>query len=102
MYTPRGTEGKDMTSKDNIFERGLDKRPANFQPLSPVSFLDWAASVYPKKIAVIHGPHKITWRLFAERCRRLASALATRCHMTPVCGYPCNNNKGGPVPPWTT
>ncbi len=37
----------------NIFELGLDPTPANFQPQTPLTFLDWAASVYPDKAAVI-------------------------------------------------
>lgn len=63
---------------DNIYERGLDKNPANFQPLTPLSYLDWAARVFPTKTAVIHGPYRTTWAEFDERCRRLASALQKR------------------------
>ncbi|MDA1089339.1 MAG: acyl-CoA synthetase [Proteobacteria bacterium] len=62
----------------NIFEQGLDANPANFQPQTPLTFLDWAASVYPEKVAVIHGDSRFTYRQFAERCRRLASALTKR------------------------
>ncbi len=63
---------------DNIYERGLDKNPANFQPLTPLSYLDWAARVFPSKTAVIHGPYRTTWAEFDARCRRLASALEKR------------------------
>ncbi len=63
---------------DNIYERDLQKRPANFRPLSPVSFLDWAARVYPDKTAVIHGGLRYTWRQFRGRCNRLAGALQKR------------------------
>ena len=45
------------TTKGNIYEQGLDKNPANHKPLTPLSFLDWAARVFPNKTAVIHGPH---------------------------------------------
>ena len=62
----------------SIFEAGLDPTPANFQPQTPLTFLDWAASVYPDKTAVIHGDKRFTYREFAERCRRLASALTKR------------------------
>ncbi len=65
-------------SGGNIYEQGLDKTPANYQPLTPLSYLDWAARVFPDKTAVIHGPHKYTWSQFDERCRRLASALQKR------------------------
>ena len=62
----------------SIFETDLDANPANFQPQTPLMFLDWAASVYPDKTAVIHGEARYTYRQFHERCRRLASALQKR------------------------
>jgi fatty-acyl-CoA synthase len=65
-------------SKVGIFEQGLDANPANFQPQTPLIFLDWAASVYSDKVAVIHGDARYTYRQFGERCRRLASALQKR------------------------
>ena len=66
------------STKGNIYEQGLDKNPANHQPLTPLSFLDWAARVFPNKTAVIHGPHTCTWAEFDVRCRRMASALQKR------------------------
>ena len=62
-------------SKGNIFDQGLDANPANFQPQTPLIFLDWAASVYPEKVAVVHGEVQYTYQQFQERCCRLASAL---------------------------
>ncbi len=56
----------------------LPKNAANFVPLSPVTFLGRAAAVHPDRLAVVHGPHRATWRETAERCRRFASALAAR------------------------
>ena len=56
----------------------LPKTPANYVPLSPVSFLARAAAVHPDRLAVVHGAHRATWRQTAERCRRLASALHQR------------------------
>ena len=67
-----------MSSDRGIFEKGLGKNPANYQPLTPISFLNWAETVYPNKIAVIHGDMRFTYREFGERCRRLASALVRR------------------------
>ena len=67
-----------MSSDRGIFEMGLGKNPANYQPLTPISFLNWAETVYPNKIAVIHGDMRFTYREFGERCRRLASALVRR------------------------
>jgi len=67
-----------VANSDNIYERDLPQRPANFRALSPISFLGWAASVYPDKTAVIHGDLRRTWRQFDVRCRQLASALQKR------------------------
>jgi fatty-acyl-CoA synthase len=64
--------------QDNIYERDLDRNPANYQPLTPLSLLEWAESTYPDKTAVIHGTRSYTYREFGARCRRLASALAKR------------------------
>jgi fatty-acyl-CoA synthase len=60
----------------SIFEHDLDRTPANFVPLSPVSFLVRTARVYPNRVAVVHGDRRITYAEFLERARRLASALA--------------------------
>ncbi len=56
----------------------MEKTPANYVPLSPVSFLARAAAVHPDRLAVVHGAHRATWRQTDERCRRLASALQRR------------------------
>ncbi|HEX7053540.1 MAG TPA: acyl-CoA synthetase [Burkholderiales bacterium] len=66
------------TATRNIFEQDLPKTPANYAPLTPLSFLERAASVYPDRPAVIHGAQRYTWREVYARCRRLASALARR------------------------
>ncbi|MGE0211324.1 MAG: acyl-CoA synthetase [Parvibaculaceae bacterium] len=62
----------------NPYSENLDKRPANFQPLTPLSFLARSAAVYPARIAIIHGEHRITYGEFYRRCRMLASALSGR------------------------
>ncbi len=61
-----------------IFDKDLEQNPANYIPLSPVSFLRRAAAVVPDKIAIIHGKRRYTYREFWERTRRLASALSQR------------------------
>src|SRR3977135_1299344 len=67
-----------MTSKEvHAFETGLDPHPANFVPLSPVSFLNRAASAFADKVAVIDGPRSFTYAQLLDRCVRLASALTT-------------------------
>ena len=60
------------------YESGLEPNPANFTPLTPVSFLAKAAYTYPDRIAVIHGSMRRTWKETYARARRLASALARR------------------------
>jgi len=60
------------------YERGLDQNAANFQPLSPLTFLDRAAKVFPDHTAVIHGGQRFTYEEFYARARRLASALVKR------------------------
>ena len=62
----------------NSYRIGLDKNPANYVPLTPVSFLERAASVYPDRLSVVHGERRYTWSQTYARCRRLASSLARR------------------------
>ena len=62
----------------NPFEQHLDKRPANYQPLTPLSLLARAAHVWPEHTAVVHGCARLSYADFYARCRRLASALAQR------------------------
>jgi len=54
----------------------LPRTAANFQPLTPLSMLERAASVFPDYLAVIHGNQRFTYAEFYRRSRRLASALA--------------------------
>ena len=63
---------------NSAYDTGLDRNPANFQPLTPLSFLARAAAVFPDHVAVIHGPLRRTYAEFYARARRLASALAKR------------------------
>jgi fatty-acyl-CoA synthase len=59
----------------NIYERDLDKTAANYATLTPLQFLERTASVYPERLALVHGPRRQTWAETYTRCRRLASAL---------------------------
>jgi fatty-acyl-CoA synthase len=54
---------------------GLDRRAANFQPLTPLSFLARSAGVFPERVAIIHGDQRTTYADFYARARRLASAV---------------------------
>ncbi|CAB3929455.1 AMP-binding protein [Achromobacter insolitus] len=58
-----------------LFDKDLDKCAANYQPLTPLRFLDRAADVFPDRTAVIYNDLRYTWLEYAQRCRRLASAL---------------------------
>ncbi|MGO9769864.1 MAG: acyl-CoA synthetase [Roseiarcus sp.] len=60
------------------YDRDLDRNPANFQPLTPLGFLERAAAVFPDRLAIVHGALRRTYRDFYARSRRLASALAKR------------------------
>jgi fatty-acyl-CoA synthase len=64
--------------KSSPFEQDLDQNPANHAPLTPLQFIERAASVYPERLAVVHGARRFTWKETYARCRRLASALSTR------------------------
>lgn len=61
--------------ENNIYEIGLDKNTANYAPLTPINFLERAATVYPNRLAIIHGERRYTWRQTQKRSRLLASAL---------------------------
>ena len=54
------------------------RREANYRPLTPIHFLLRSADVFPDRVAVIDGARSFTWRQYADRCLRLASALRKR------------------------
>ena len=62
----------------NPYDAGLGKTPANYQPLTPLVFLERSAAVYPDHTAIIHGGARISYETFYARARQLASALAAR------------------------
>ena len=59
----------------NKYDQNLPRNPANHAPLSPLSFIERTAEVYPDRLAVVHGSLRQTWRDTYARCRRLASSL---------------------------
>ncbi|NIC40731.1 acyl-CoA synthetase [Aquabacterium sp. A08] len=65
-----------MTS---IYDQDLPRTGANFAPISPLSFIERTAEVYPNRLAIVHGlgeqALRQTWAETYARCRRLASAL---------------------------
>ncbi len=59
-----------------IFERDLPRNEANFAAITPLSFIERTARVYPDRLAVVHGELRRNWDEVYQRCRQLASALA--------------------------
>ena len=62
----------------NKYEHGLGKNAANFTPLTPLSFIERTARVFPDYTAVIHGEIRRSWAETYQRCIKLASALHNR------------------------
>ena len=60
------------------YDRDVDRNPANYQPLTPLSFLERAAAVFPDRLAIAHGALRRSYREFDARTKKLASALAKR------------------------
>jgi fatty-acyl-CoA synthase len=59
----------------SIYDQDLDKNPANYAPLSPVSFIERTAEVYGDLPSIVHGARRYLWRETRERTARLAAAL---------------------------
>ncbi|OYV79281.1 MAG: acyl-CoA synthetase [Ferrovum sp. 34-44-207] len=58
-----------------MYTHGLEKNQANFVPLSPLSFIERSAEIYPQQEAIVYGEMRRTWRETYQRTRALASAL---------------------------
>ena len=67
-----------MSTGNSIYDQDLGKNAANYQALSPLSFLERAARVYPDAQSVVHGERRYTWAQTFTRARKLASALTKR------------------------
>src|SRR6266852_6573039 len=67
-----------MSGKQSQYSIGLDKTPANFVALTPLSFLARTAAVYPDHISTVYEGRVLTWSQTQARCRRFASYLAGR------------------------
>ena len=63
---------------NTIFEQDLPRTAANFAAISPLSFIERSAEVYPTRLAIVHGDLRRDWAEVYQRCRQLASALAQR------------------------
>ena len=62
-------------SRQSPYEIGLEKNAANYVPLSPLTFIERSAYIYPDRLAVVHGARRYSWSESYARSRRLASAL---------------------------
>jgi fatty-acyl-CoA synthase len=60
------------------YDIDLDRNAANFQPLTPLTFLVRAAEVHPDATAIIHGARSWKYRDFYARAKTLGSALSRR------------------------
>jgi fatty-acyl-CoA synthase len=71
-HDPGGFMTPDAAS---AYDRGLDKNPANYVPLTPLTFIERSAYIFPDRLAVVHGQRRFSWLETYTRCRRLAAAL---------------------------
>uniref|UniRef100_Q07MM3 3-methylmercaptopropionyl-CoA ligase n=1 Tax=Rhodopseudomonas palustris (strain BisA53) TaxID=316055 RepID=Q07MM3_RHOP5 len=67
-----------MSAQPNQYSIGLDKNPANYVPLTPLSFLARTAAIYPTMTSMVYEDRRFNWAETSERCHRLASYLAGR------------------------
>lgn len=70
-----GLTAERTTMSTSPFDRDLERNPANYQPLTPLSFLERTAAVFPDHTAIIHGKSKTSYRDYYRRSVQLASAL---------------------------
>src|ERR1700675_4544068 len=67
-----------MSGNQTQYNIGLEKTPANYVPLSPLSFLARTATVYPGHVSTVYEGRVFTWSQTYARCRRFASYLVGR------------------------
>jgi len=67
-----------MSATQDQYSIGLDKTPANYVPLTPLSFLARSAAVYPDHLSTVYESRSFTWSETHARCRRFAAWLAGR------------------------
>src|ERR1700751_1975761 len=67
-----------MSAKQSQYDIGLDKTPANFVPLTPLSFIARSAAGFPTPLCAVYEGRSYTWAETLERCRRFASYLSSK------------------------
>lgn len=65
-------------SHAGIYNAGLDANSANFEALTPLSFVERTAAIYPEYVAVVYNDLRLTWGETYARMKRLGSGLAAR------------------------
>ncbi|RTE66226.1 acyl-CoA synthetase [Amphritea opalescens] len=67
-----------MSEQSNVYNQSLEQNQANFVALSPLSFLERTAKIYPNRTATVYGEVSRNWSETYQRCCQLASALGKR------------------------
>jgi fatty-acyl-CoA synthase len=78
IAAPRQAARTTRAKSAHPYDQDLERNPANYQSLTPLSFLERAAKVFPDHPAIVHGSKTTSYAEFYARARRLASALAKR------------------------
>ena len=65
-----------MSGKQNQYNIGLDKTPANYVPLTPLSFLARSAAVYPDHVSTVYEGRSL--HLVADLCALPAFCVVPR------------------------
>ncbi|MGN6515566.1 MAG: acyl-CoA synthetase [Rhizomicrobium sp.] len=74
----RPAQRPNPTLRRSTYDTDLDRNPANYQPLTPLTFLERAANTFPDRVAIVHGKQQFTYAQYFERAKKLASALSRR------------------------
>ena len=70
-------------SQNGGSQSGLLRCPANYSPLTPITFLDRSAKVFPGRTSLIYGTTHFTWSQTRLRCLKLASAITSALRVSP-------------------
>jgi len=67
-----------QNQKESIYDLHLDQNQANYSALTPLSFLERTAAIYPQRTAIVYGDLRRTWKQTYDRCRAMASSLSSQ------------------------
>lgn len=54
----------------------FSQNPANHVALSPLSFLQRSAEIFPQRVSLVYNQRQFNWSQTYQRCKRIASSLA--------------------------